>query len=453
VIRLLEQISRTATFIYACTMSLESCFKQTLDIIFKAVQQPFDLSAPEGKLLFHLISSLGEFYSDNLSKETNRGKLERSLQGYHNGSVPWGYTSVLQGNRKVGVPDPEKAPVVVAMFERYATGLYSDLQIANWLNEQGYLTAKERLFNKDSVRDMLCNPYFVGKIRYRGMTVRPKGVSYRSTPPQFSEGQHEPIITQELWDRCQALRASRRVVAKTSQKAARIHLLQSLAVSAHCGRRLRIQTPKNFPTYYRKDSHLRGYYDCPYSGQSIHAEALDEQVAALVQSLKLTANWEQDVRKLLHDDRDEPDPEAERKDIRGMLRLFRENFERGLYAGEEYQYWQKVNALKEKLELLNRIPEAAINRAARTLLDLRESWEWATREERKMLVRTIIQEAGCDVRSKRILWVKVNPDFEILFRLMNGLRADTERSFRNDPSPWSAMLNPGRSTPAPVLLL
>ena len=32
---------------------------QELDIIFKAVQQPFDLSTPEGKLLFHLVSSLG----------------------------------------------------------------------------------------------------------------------------------------------------------------------------------------------------------------------------------------------------------------------------------------------------------------------------------------------------------------------------------------------------------
>ncbi len=96
---------------------------------------------------------------------------------------------------------------------------------------------------------------------------------------------------------------------------------------------------------------------------------------------------------------------------------------------EEYQYWQKVNALKEKLELLNRVPEVAIDRAARTLLNLRESWEWATREERKMLVRTMIQEVGCDVGSKRILWVKVNPDFEILFRLIDGLHADTGRRY------------------------
>jgi hypothetical protein len=33
-----------------------------------------------------------------------------------------------------------------------------------------------------------------------------------------------------------------------------------------------------------------------------------------------------------------------------------ENFEQRLYVEEGHQYWQKVNGLKEKLELLNRIP-------------------------------------------------------------------------------------------------
>lgn len=152
-------------------------------------------------------------------------------------------------------------------------------------------------------------------------------------------------------------------------------------------------------------------------------------MAALIQSLKLTATWEEDVRKLLHDGQDRPDPETERKEIRSMLRLMRDNYERGLYEGEEYQYWQKVNSLKEKLELLTRIPESAIERAALTLLNLHDSWEWATREERKMLVRTMIQEVGCDVGTKRIMWVKVNPDYEILFRLMDRLRPDAERRY------------------------
>jgi DNA invertase Pin-like site-specific DNA recombinase len=402
---------------------------QALDINFRAVQQPFDLRTPEGKLLFHLISSLGEFYSDNVSKETNKGKLERSLQGYHNGAVPWGYTSRLVGIRKVGVPDPEKAPILVEMFERYAAGAYSDMQIADWLNAQNLHTNRGQPFGKDTVRDMLCNAYYMGKIRYRGMTVRPKGVSYRSTPPQVSDGQHQPLITEALWQRCQAMRASRHVTVKTIKKTVRVNLLQGLVVCSKCGRRLRIQSPTNCPTYYREESNLRGFRDCSFAGQSVHARQIDAQLADLIRSIRLPENWEPIVRQMIEGQREKANPEAEREEIRGMLRLVRENFEHGLYAGEEYQYWQKVSALKEKLALLERVPDSAINRAAHTLLDLRTTWENSTTEERRDLVHVMVQELGCDLAAKRVLWVKVRPDYEPLFALLDGLCKDGDSRY------------------------
>jgi hypothetical protein len=98
--------------------------------------------------------------------------------------------------------------------------------------------------------------------------------------------------------------------------------------------------------------------------QCVRAESIDTQVGELVQSLKLPANWEDSVRRLCQQQRESHDPETERKDIRNTIRLMRENYERGLYEGEEYQYWQKVSALKEKLDLLSRLPEPAIERAA-----------------------------------------------------------------------------------------
>lgn len=78
----------------------------------------------------------------------------------------------------------------------------------------------------------------------------------------------------------------------------------------------------------------------------------------------------------------------------------RESFERGLYEGEEYQYCQKVSGLKEKLALLERVPEPALNRATRTLLDLRGAWESITKEERKDRVHVMIQEVGLDMAAR-----------------------------------------------------
>ncbi len=123
--------------------------------------------------------------------------------------------------------------MVVEMFERYATGAYSDMQIAEWLNAQGFRTNRDHPFGKDTVRDMLCNAYYVGKIRYRGMTVRPKGCQLsaphhlRSLKDNTSQSSVE-----ELWQRCQAVRASRRVTVKTIKKTVRINLLQGLVVCA-----------------------------------------------------------------------------------------------------------------------------------------------------------------------------------------------------------------------------
>jgi len=107
----------------------------------------------------------------------------------------------------------------------------------------------------------------------------------------------------------------------------------------------------------------------------------------------------------------------------------RDNYERGLYEGEEYQYWQKVSGLKEKLALLERVPEPALNRAARTLLDLRNTWESTTKEERKDLVNIMIQEVGVDVTIKRVQWVKARPDYEPLFSILDGLRLDNKRRY------------------------
>jgi hypothetical protein len=110
-----------------------------------------------------------------------------------------------------------------------------------------------------------------------------------------------------------------------------------------------------------------------------------------------------------------------------------DNYESGMYEGEEYQYWQKVSTLKEKLALLERIPEPAINRAAQTLLDLRETWENTTQEERKDLVHVMDQEVGVDMAAKCILWVKARPDYEPLFSILSGLRLDGERRYWIEP--------------------
>jgi len=52
------------------------------DVTLRVVDQQFNLTTPEGKLIARLLSTLAEFYSDNLGRETNKGRHESSLQGF-----------------------------------------------------------------------------------------------------------------------------------------------------------------------------------------------------------------------------------------------------------------------------------------------------------------------------------------------------------------------------------
>ncbi len=88
---------------------------------------------------------------------------------------------------------------------------------------------------------------------------------------------------------------------------------------------------------------------------------------------------------------------------------------------------------KVKLAMLERIPESAINRAVHTLLDLHKTWENTTLEERKDLVHVMLQQVGVDVAARRILWVKVRPDYEPLFAILDGLHKDGDLRYWIEP--------------------
>ena len=93
------------------------------------------------------------------------------------------------------VPDPERAPLVLGMFERYATGQESDRTIAAWLNAKGARTARGRAFGKDTVREMLVNAAYCGYVT--GLRDQSREI----------RGRHEPIVPEELFDRVQEIRS------------------------------------------------------------------------------------------------------------------------------------------------------------------------------------------------------------------------------------------------------
>lgn len=62
-------------------------------------------------------------YIDNLGEEVRKGMIEKARQGHWPTVAPVGYVNNLVSHRIE--PDPERAPIIVKLFEWYASGEYS----------------------------------------------------------------------------------------------------------------------------------------------------------------------------------------------------------------------------------------------------------------------------------------------------------------------------------------
>jgi site-specific DNA recombinase len=392
-------------------------------VILKAVEQNFDLGTPEGKLMFHLLGSLGEFYSDNLSKETHKGKYERAKQGYHNGIVPWGYISKEIQNRMLAVPDPDLIPIVKQVYERYATGLYYDQDMADWLNEQGYRTSKGRHFTKDAMRDILQNPFYKGDVHYRGQLLR-GGKVRRRTAAEAVKGLHAPIIDEELFNKCQKVRTSRRRKSNSNQTTRRVYLLSGILTCKHCGRRLRAQSTRKF-RYYREASRFGGV-DCAFNRKSIRADEIEKEFSKLMKSLVLPENWQATLQEILDQQKDEIDPNQEKARLRGEIRRMREAYKRGLYEGDEYTFLREVEGHQAQLDALEQLTPFEVRQAGTVLANLQTAWRSATPDEQREICNIILDRIVYDFALGKIVKIIPKPEYKVLFRMVDSpeLRAD-----------------------------
>ncbi len=391
---------------------------QKVDVTLKAVEQNFNLEMPEGKLMFHLLGSLGEFYSDNLSKETHKGKYERAMQGYHNGWVPWGYTSEKVGDRKMAVQDPATSPIALKMFERYATGLYYDQEIADWLNTQGVQTFRKHPFTKDSVREMLQNPFYKGYLLYRGAFTQ--GKSYRKKG-ELVKGVHQPIISEDLFVRCQKVRIGRRRTIHTRQSTRYVYLLSGIIVCSTCGKKMRAQSAQS-GKYYRDASRFSGAH-CLFSGRSVRADFVEEQIGLVMESLVLPDDWQASLLDILNNQKDGPDPQKEKARIKGEIRRMREAYKHGLYESDEHSFWREVETLQMQLEAIEQITPHEVRQAAVTLVGLRDAWEVATPDERKALCQMLLKDVAFDFEKKTIISIRPRSEYAVLFQMVSSLQA------------------------------
>jgi hypothetical protein len=176
----------------------------------------------------------------------------------------------------------DEAWTAVLAFEAYATGEYSDQQLADLLNREGYppLGWKADRWIARTVRYMLRNPFYAGWVRYAD---------------ELHQCQHEPIISQELWDRVQEVR-KRRNKSGCGPRTGRVYLLHRVCFCCYC--RLPLYMNRNEERSYYLDSARNRGKDCPDVGRGVPMDLIDQQVAELVSRLRLLDDWRDRLEEL-----------------------------------------------------------------------------------------------------------------------------------------------------------
>jgi DNA invertase Pin-like site-specific DNA recombinase len=240
-----------------------------LDLEIHFVKENFVLS-PESRSsekFNHGIKVLmAKNYIDNLSEETRKGMLEKAEQGIYPSFAPLGYVNVDHAGRRHIQPDSIIAPLIRALYGWYATGNYSLLEVIKKARAEGLTYRKTGAkLHKSIVHKILTNPIYYGDFDWAGRRYR---------------GNHEPIVSKEIFDRVQQVLAEKGRRRTRQQK--HKWIFQGLVSCGHCGCALTGEIKKSRYVYYHCTGH-KG--KCPE--HYVREEELDREFVKALRVLKI----------------------------------------------------------------------------------------------------------------------------------------------------------------------
>ena len=276
--------------------------KRSIDVI--SISEPID-NTPQGQLMEGMIEVIDEFYSAVLAQETLRGMAENARKGYRNGGYPiYGYKNirVFDGKKnpktKYEINDAE-VKVAKLIFELYAKG--NGLKnIAMHLNKNGHKPRSGNKWSKTTIANILKNETYIGWTVFNKSDNKTLGKQFKPKSEWIIiKNTHEPIISEQLFNKVQKLIEQRQPKNQPAQVTASQYLLSGLIKCGKCGGAYGVTG------YGRNKKYV--YYNCityskkgkdVCSGYRIRADELDKEIIERVRKLIFS---EENMKKLVND--------------------------------------------------------------------------------------------------------------------------------------------------------
>jgi DNA invertase Pin-like site-specific DNA recombinase len=261
-----------------------------------------DFTTPTGRAFGSILATFAQFERDTIAARV-RDAYDKLIHGgqYTGGQVPFGYRPVKLARGWGYEPDPEYAPVVAELFDRYA-GCESLGSVTRWLNDTGVPTPwnatrkrngkplKSAMWKATSVRKILSSPAVLGAtVTTKGELVRDEDgvVVYRAAQ----------LVSRDVYERVQA-----RIMANPVSARVNAWALTQIVFCGECKSPMYGTTAKYGDKTYR-------YYGCVHSvrrdglckARRVNADDLEKAISS--ELLSLVGSYEV-IEKRLTPDRD-----------------------------------------------------------------------------------------------------------------------------------------------------
>lgn len=139
------------------------------------------------------------------------------------------YKSKEENKGKAPIPVEELRPFIVSLFEDAAKGIYTRIQLADKMNLRGF---KELFGSPSSIKTV--NSIILNTFYY--------GLMYCKKWNEYAQGLHEPIVTEELWNRANNAIFGTKI--KYKSQPSEMYPLKGLLKCEVCGKPMTSSNPK-----------------------------------------------------------------------------------------------------------------------------------------------------------------------------------------------------------------
>ncbi len=362
---------------------------------------------PQGELVRDVQLSVAKFYLGNLREEVKKGMQEKAEQGGYNGRAPLGYLND-RASRSL-TPDPVQAPLVRHAFKRYASGVVSLEDLVEELCDLGLRHVRSgRKVYKSSLHLLLQNPVYCGLIRYKG---------------QLYAGQHEPLISVDLFQRAQEASQRNR---NGNRHAKHLFALRDFLTCGECGCKITAERQRGH-VYYRctKGKEREVCKQRSYTREELLVEQMEavlgtieigpDIVAALVEESRLLDAQEGKQHATERQGLEEVVRQAEGKAAKLLDGYLEGLVEAGAYRKKAKELEQERLTFEHRLEALaTPVSErtARVEALAKTAASARIRFRGVDVQEQREVLATVLSNAN--LRNREITDYQLKSPFDVL---------------------------------------